>query len=166
MRAMPSNWEPFPSPVAWFAPFFTWEKNQKRVNKPFIWGELEVSSPTNLPGRERNSVALTASTACSYLLMGKMEIPPKFVPLNSYLRGWNLKVMKKTSSLNLSFNLLTFFLLFFFPGEVSALVWKTIIPLVRCGVNWRRFSIPRELSFQYLSFLLNIEMGKKPLHFQ
>lgn len=117
-------------------------------------------STTTLPGRERNSVAPTASAVCNYLLMGKMEISPIFVLLNSYLKGWNLKVMKKTSPLNLSFNLLTFFLLFFLPGEVSALVWKAIIPLVRRGVNWRRFSIPRELSFQYLSFLLNIEMEK------
>lgn len=120
---------------------------------------------TTLPGRERNSVALTASTACSYLLTGKMEIAPKFVPSNSSLKGWNLKVMKKRSCLNLSFNLLTFFLLFLLSGEASALVWKDIIPLVHHGVNWRRFSIPTELSLQYLSFLLNIEMGKKALTF-
>lgn len=57
-----------------------------------VEGEVSSSSThqpstTTLPGRERNSAAPTASAACNYLLMGKMEISPIFVLLNSYLKG-------------------------------------------------------------------------------
>lgn len=142
VRTMPRNCE---SPSCLFCTFsFMGEKPEKTI--PLLGMRSLHPQPTSLPPplcqEKRNSDCI-----CSYLLMGKREISPKFVLLNSYLRGWNLKVMKKTSSLNLSFNLLTFFLLFFLQKRSQP--WFEKLSSLLSTVGWTGGDFPSPESFPF-----------------